>query len=261
MLTGDPSGSKEEDHCPIYNVEWAPEESSFPKSGEAKYGMKLPFSVEQFFDIFSSYNEAIWPAQVAGYALGILALFFVFFRRSRSGRVVSAVLALFWVWIGVFYHIAYFSAINQAAFIFGVIFVVQGVLFLAFGVIMGKLSFIAEWTPLSIIGGGFIVFAMLVYTLTGIKFGHSLSASPIFAVAPCPTVIFTFGILLWSEKPVPVCLLIIPLLWSVIGTVAAISLQVPQDYGLGIAGVLGTVLILAKNRRLLKPDPLQTIRE
>ncbi|MDT8283953.1 MAG: DUF6064 family protein, partial [Thermovirgaceae bacterium] len=195
---------------------------------------------------------AIWPAQVAGYALGILAVFFVIFWKSRSGKTVSGVLALFWIWIGVFYHIAHFSAINQAAFIFGVLFIIQGALFLGMAIRHPGLSFKVDRTGASLIGVIFVIYSMLVYSLIGISAGHSLSSSPIFAVAPCPTVIFTFGILLWSEKPVPAWLLVIPLLWSIIGTGAAISLQVPQDYGLGIAGVLGTFLILAKNRRLRK---------
>ena len=69
-------------------------------------------------------------------------------------------------------------------------------------------------------------------------------------MTPCPTTIFTFGLLLWSTKPIPAFALIIPFLWSIIGTMAAISLQVPQDFGLGIAGVVGTILILLENRAL-----------
>ncbi len=38
-----------------------------------------------------------------------------FRENKRSGRVVSGILALFWIWMGVFYHIAYFSTINPAA--------------------------------------------------------------------------------------------------------------------------------------------------
>ena len=71
-----------------------------------------------------------------------------------------------------------------------------------------------------------------------------------FGVAPCPTTIFTFGILLWATKSVPAYLLVIPLLWSIVGMSAAVNLRVPQDYGLVVAGVLGTVLILIQNRRV-----------
>jgi hypothetical protein len=69
-----------------------------------------------------------------------------------------------------------------------------------------------------------------------------------FGVAPCPTTIFTFGILLWTIKKVPAYLLVIPFLWSIVGISAAINLRVPQDYGLVVAGFLGTILILIQNR-------------
>ena len=71
-----------------------------------------------------------------------------------------------------------------------------------------------------------------------------------FGVAPCPTTIFTFGILLWAVKSVPAYLLIIPLIWSIVGMSAAVNLRVPQDYGLVVAGVLGTALILIQNRKV-----------
>jgi hypothetical protein len=47
----------------------------------------------------------------------------------------------------------------------------------------------------------------------------------------------------------PACLLVIPALWALIGLSAAVNLGVPQDYGLAIAGFLGTVLILLQNHK------------
>jgi hypothetical protein len=44
---------------------------------------------------------------------------------------------------------------------------------------------------------------MVVYPLLGIRFGHSYPRAPLFGVAPCPTTIFTFGLLLWATRSVP----------------------------------------------------------
>ncbi|MGM0484554.1 MAG: DUF6064 family protein, partial [Candidatus Krumholzibacteriota bacterium] len=38
----------------------------------------MPFTVEQFFEVFESYNLAIWPAQIAAYILGIAAVILAF---------------------------------------------------------------------------------------------------------------------------------------------------------------------------------------
>src|SRR4030042_2091893 len=215
--------------------------------------MKIPFTVEQFFDIFGTYNTAIWPAQVVAYMFGIIALWLALRENKLSSRIISGILSLLWIWMGVFYHIGYFSVINPAARIFGLFYVLQGVLFLLIGTILGRLSLRFNYKPLPILGVCFILYAMVIYPLLGLAFGHSYPRVPLFGVAPCPTTIFTFGILLWATKSVPGYLLVIPFLWSVIGMSAALNLRVPQDYGLVVAGVLGTALILIQNRKAKRP--------
>lgn len=59
---------------------------------------------------------------------------------------------------------------------------------------------------------------------------------------PCPTTIYTFGLLFWAVRPIPRHLLVIPLLWSFIGSTAVFLLSVVQDLGLLVAGLL--VLLL-----------------
>jgi hypothetical protein len=211
--------------------------------------MRIPFTVEQFFDVFGTYNTAIWPVQVLAYVLGIVALAFALRESKLSTRIVSGILALFWIWMGIFYHIIHFTAINAAAWIFGIVFVLQGLLFLLVGTLFQRLVFRFILKPLPIIGACFILYATVIYPLLGISFGHSYPRSPMFGVAPCPTTIFTFGVLLWATKPVPAYLLVIPLLWSIVGMSAAVNLRVPQDYGLVVAGVLGTALILIQNHK------------
>jgi uncharacterized protein YjeT (DUF2065 family) len=209
--------------------------------------MKILFTVEQFFDVFGTYNTAIWPAQVLAYILGILAIALAFRENKLSARIICGILAFFWIWMGIFYHIIHFSVINPAAWVFGIVFVLQGLLFLLMGTAFKRLAFRFILKPLPIIRACFILYAMVIYPLLGISLGHSYPMSPMFGVAPCPATIFTFGILLWTTKPVPGYLLIIPLLWALIGMSAAVNLQVPQDYGLVVAAVLGTVLILIQN--------------
>jgi len=65
---------------------------------------------------------------------------------------------------------------------------------------------------------------------------------------PCPTTIFTFGVLLFANKKVPPHLLFIPLLWSVIGFTAALNLTIYEDIGLLVAGLITLILLLFSNR-------------
>jgi len=212
--------------------------------------MNIPFTTAQFFEVFRTYNEAVWPAQIPAYLLGLLALVLAYRGGRIPDRIIAGILAAFWIWMGVFYHLLHFSAINPAARAFAVIFVAQGLLFLIVGTIQGKLSFRFSLKSVPVIGAIFALYAMVIYPLLGVYFGHIYPSAPMFGVAPCPTTIFTLGILLWTTARIPAYLLVVPFVWSLIGMGAAINLRVPQDYGLVLSVVSGTILLLIQNRRL-----------
>jgi hypothetical protein len=219
--------------------------------------MRLPFTIEQFFEVFGRYNLAIWPAPIVAYGLGIFALYSAFSKNTLFHRILSGILALYWIWMGVVYHLLFFSPINPAARIFGVLFILQGVLFLHQGTLKNAVRFKPGGNAITVLGIVFIAYAMIVYPLLGAWFGHVYPRTPVFGVAPCPTTIFTFGILLMTELRIPLRLVWIPLLWSFVGMGAAVGLRVPQDYGLFIAGIVGTAVLLLRNRRrrAVRPRP------
>jgi hypothetical protein len=206
--------------------------------------MNLPFTVEQFLDVFAQYNQAIWPIQIVAYVLGGAAVALAWLHPAHSGRIISSILAAFWLWTGIVYHGLFFSQINRAALVFAVLFVLQGLLWLYLGGLRDRLAFDARGGPVAMVGGLAVLYAMLVYPLLGIVFGHSFPSAPMFGVAPCPMVILTFGLLLWTRPRVPRHLLVIPFLWSLLGFSAALSLGIREDFGLLVAGLVGTAIVL-----------------
>lgn len=208
----------------------------------------LPFTHDAFIDVFRVYNTAIWPTQVVAYLLGATVLLLVLRPTPRAGRAVAAILGLMWLWTGVAYHAVHFSAINRAAYVFAALFIVQGLL-LAWAAAAGRLAFRLRGGARGSLGLGMIIYAMLLYPAIGALAGQSYPAVPVFGVAPCPLVIFTFGVLLLAD-PLPLRLLIVPLLWSLVGGSAAFLLQVPQDWALLLSGILvGTALLLDRRHR------------
>jgi hypothetical protein len=203
----------------------------------------LPFTVEQFFSVFASYNDAIWPAQVAAYLLGVTALWAILSRRRLAGRTAAAILGTMWLWNGLAYHLTFFAPINQAAYGFAALFVLQGAIFIGHGIVGNGLSFAGPLDWRGALGVLFIVYAGLVYPALGHLVGHSWPYAPMFGVAPCPTTIFTFGVLMLAAGPLPVWLIAIPVVWSAIGGTAAVLLNVPEDLGLLASGVLGAALL------------------
>ncbi len=209
--------------------------------------MNLPFTVQEFLGVFKDYNQAIWPMQIAGYVLGIAALFLAYRRRQYSGKIVFFILSFYWLWMGIVYHLIFFSRINKAAFLFGALFIVQGILFLLTGSFKTQITFHFKPDLFGLTGIIFILYAMTIYPMIGYFLGHNYPQSPVFGVAPCPTTIFTFGLLLMAEQKFPKYVLIIPFLWSILGFTAAISLGIREDIGLVIAGLSSTIMILYRN--------------
>ena len=206
----------------------------------------LPFTVDQFLDVFERYNVSVWPAQLFLYAMAILAILLTLQRKGDFSKTVSFILAVFWIWMGLVYHFWFFSVINRAALIFAALFVLQGILFVIAGVWQNNLRFRFTTGPFAIIGGAFLIYALLIYPALGYWLGHRYPAAPTFGL-PCPTTIFTFGMLLWTDRRVPLYLLAIPFAWSLLGTSAAISLGMTEDYGLLAAGLIGSSLIILRD--------------
>lgn len=208
--------------------------------------MELPFTTEQFLEVFKTYNTAIWPAQIVAYLLGGLAIYLAYGPSARNDRMISLILAISWLWMGALYHITFFSSINTAAYGFGVLFIIQAVLFLGVGVWKDWLKFHLKWDVYGITGAILITYAMLIYPLIGAQVGHGYPYAPMFGVTPCPATIFTFGMFLWTAQKVPWWILVIPGLWSLIGFTASITLGILEDTGLLVAGILGILLLVKK---------------
>jgi hypothetical protein len=208
--------------------------------------MNLPFTVEQFLDVFAKYNNAIWPFQALLVLLALTAVFFAVRRYNFSDITISLLLGFVWLWTGIVYHIAFFSVINPAAYIFGALCIIQGLLFIWIG-IRKRASFQATFGWRQTVGSFFLLYALLLYPALGLKFGHLFPNAPTFG-APCPTTIFTFGMLLWAVR-LPRYAVIIPALWSVLGFAAALKLGIYEDIGLLVAGVAGTIIVFTMNRK------------
>ena len=142
--------------------------------------MKTPFTVEQFLHVFKNYNLTVFPMQIIFYILAATVIYFAIKKNAISDKVINLILSFLWLWMGVVYHIIYFSVINKAAILFCSVFI-TGVLTIAF--------------------------SLIFYPVLGFFIGHVYPSSPTFGL-PCPTTIFTFGLLLWLDKKIPFTILV-----------------------------------------------------
>ncbi len=199
--------------------------------------MNVPFSTEQFFNVFENYNRSVFPVQFILVLLGIWVLYRIHSGKKTTKRKVDILLAAIWIWSGLVYHILNFSAINKAALVFGSIFIVQGLLFLLSAIKEQTTEDIDFKGAKNILGYFLLFFGLLIYPVIG--FLIEQSPERIISLGlPCPTTLFTLGVLIVRSPKVPWFLLIIPCLWSVIGLSAAINFGVYQDYMMIVATVL-----------------------
>lgn len=222
--------------------------------------MDLPFNTAEFLDIFKAYNETFFPLQIVFYVLAFVCVYMVLTKSKYTNVTVGNALAFFWFWMGLIYHLLYFSPINKAAFFFSILFVIQGIFFLVWFVLKNDLSLGFRNEFRNYIGIVFLSYSLIAYPILGHQLGHIYPNAPTFGL-PCPTTIFTFGILLFSNNKIPLFLLIIPLLWSFIGFTAVIQLSMYEDIGLLIAGLVSVILILFNNKKFARTHKIKPITE
>jgi Family of unknown function (DUF6064) len=210
--------------------------------------VRLPFTQAQFFEVFRRYNEAVWPVPLLLSALGMVAVAFVLRPRRWSGVLVSGILALLWAWLAIGYHLAFFARVNPIAPAFAALSAAGAGLFLWFGVVTRRLQYRALQRGRTIAGLTLVAYGLVVYPVVSMATGHPYPAMPTFGL-PCPTTLFTIGVLALLVPPCPWLVLLVPVLWSLVGLQAAFLLGVPQDFALLPAAAVGVVLMARSRAR------------
>lgn len=210
--------------------------------------MRLPFTSDQFLDVFRQYNQAVWPVQWVLAAMGVITVVLALRDEPRASRLVSVLLAVLWFWMAIAYHLAFFADLSRVGIVFGVAFGLQGALLSWLAVRKQVTLYRPRSLAAMSIGAVLIVYALILYPMLGALLGHRYPTSPTFGV-PCPTTIFTLGLMVSAGGSIPRRLLIVPLAWAVVGTSAALNLGMTEDFGLLGAAILAAGVLLARRHR------------
>jgi Family of unknown function (DUF6064) len=215
----------------------------------------MPFTPEQFLDLFGRYNEALWPIEIALWVTSAGVLLLLVRPGPVSARSIAGVLAFHWAWSAIAYHAAFFSTINPAAWFFAALFLFEAGCLLWLGVIRARIHFTVRPTAWHAVGYAFVAYGLL-YPAISLSTGHVWPRAPMFAV-PCPTTLLTAGLLLATDRPLPPVLVVAPILWSLLAVSAALQFGVWGDVALPVAGAAlalrVAVQIVTPRRRTLPP--------
>ena len=106
-----------------------------------------------------------------------------------------------------------------------------------------RLTFVFAKNLRTALGVSLIAFALVVYPVWATLAGHGYPELPTFGL-PCPTTIFTIGVLAVAYSADLRSVLAAPILWSFVGSQAAFLFNVKPDLGLLVAGVVAIGLFI-----------------
>ena len=207
----------------------------------------IPYTRDAYLRLFDSYNEAIWPAQLAAYALCALIVWSLFRPVRGSAYMCPALLGFSWLWIGGDFHLQRLAQLNWAAWLFGALVVLQGLLLLI-GTLRRRLVF--AWRSDAAAWGGaiFIAAALVAYPLAGAAMGLNWRSIGYAGVAPAPTILLTLGLLLLVRDKTPLHLFVLPAVMSCVVGARGLVIGLPLDAALPIAAAAAVTLALIRGR-------------
>ena len=206
--------------------------------------MTLPFTTNEFLQVFRDYNTKTWPAPLILPFVGLAGAWLLLSARASARRTALLLVAALWAWMAVAYHLAFFSRINPAARGFALSTLLQAAAFV-YAAMTAPAPRSLRLDLHRALGGAMIAFSLILYPVLSYLADHRYPAVPTFGL-PCPTTIFTFGVLATLHEELSWRYAVIPVLWAGVGTLASFELGMTEDLSLGAAGLLFLGLMVAR---------------
>ena len=191
----------------------------------------LLFSPRTYYRMIERYNDAVWPAQLATLAFGVVILVLLYRPALERRWIISGIIAVLWAFVaGAFLWMRY-TTINWAATYFAGMFAIEVVL-------LARQPFRPRRDATGIIGLALFIASLTLYPLLAPLLGRGLRQSEIFGVAPDPTVLATLGLLVVAEGPPRWWTLVVPLVWCLISGATLWLMGSPEAWVLLAAPIL-----------------------
>jgi hypothetical protein len=171
---------------------------------------------------------AVWPAQIALYAAAAVCIGLIVRRSGGANQFVSALLALLWAWLGAVVVPRASMLSGTLALLAMSLSLVQAVLIFRAGVLERRLTFRPPDDGASMIGTTLLLYALTLHPMIAAALGRQFPDVPTFGIA-VPTTVFTLGLLLWAERPIPRRLLVVPAISAVTSGIVALRFAMWED--------------------------------
>src|SRR5450830_791661 len=132
----------------------------------------LMFSPRTYWRLIELHNRDVWPAQLVALAAGLVLLWLAGTRRAGAGRVLAALLAAIWLWVGWAFHWQHYATINSGAQYFALAFAIQAVLLVGLGTLPRDAHAPTAGVVVQNLGWLLAVTGVLLYPLAGLLAGR-----------------------------------------------------------------------------------------
>jgi len=201
----------------------------------------LLFSPRTYHRLFELYNLAIWPAQVAGIAIGLAIVALMIGHWQHRSRIIAGLLALAWLWVAWAFLYQRYTQINWVAPWIAAAFALQALLLVALS-ITGRLEFEPAGGMRFAVATALVAIAVIGYPLLAPLFGRPWTTAEVFGIAPDPTAIATVIVLATVRGATRWLLLAIPLLVCALGALTQRAMGEPEAFVVAGAALLGVAL-------------------
>jgi hypothetical protein len=208
----------------------------------------LLFSPSTYYRMFERYNLAIWPAQLAGIAIGLAILALLIAKRGHHERIIAGLLAACWLWIALAFHYQRYAQINWAATWFALAFASEALLLVVVGVLAGRLDLQLASGGSFWIATSIVAMSILGYPVLAPLTGRPWPSAEIFGVAADPTAIASVAVLAPVRGRIRWLLLVVPMLWCAIAAATLWVMDAPESFVVVAAALLALWPAVARTR-------------
>jgi len=209
----------------------------------------LLFSPRVYWRLFEIHNQALWPAQIATLALGVLLAIGRLRPRAWPARLFLPLLAAVWLWVAWSFFLQRYATINWAATYIAPLFMAEALLLVWFSLFRGGTRFQPTKSA-----AGLYLYALALHPFIGLISGRPIQGAELFGIAPDPTAIATLG-LLSAAQPGRITWLLLapPLLWCAASAATLLALGAWEGW-IPIAAIALTLKAQTWRRRRVATD-------
>ena len=213
----------------------------------------LLFSPRTYYRTIELYNLAVWPAQIVGLAIGLAIVALLATPGRERDRIVAALFAVCWLWVGWAFHYQRYAQINWVATWIGALFALQSGLFVGVG-LTGGLVFAVPTGRTSRLAIALIAMIVVGYPLLAPLTERPWTSAEVFGIAADPTALATVAALAVVRGRLRWLLLVIPLTWCAFTVLTLWAMAAPETFVMSGVALLALLPVIGRGGGYVADD-------